>query len=139
MTTTNLSDFGYKELNELQKILKAMMENGLPEDFYDDEVVPMMNKNSGCVFLTNSNYEVAMLRSDGSLESWYTLPYTGNEGFLDELTIDLLNGNIEEDDDVEYIVKLLDNNNDENLKKVLDYIKEDYTEIYENYEYLIDE
>ena len=38
MTTTNLSDFGYRELAMLEELLKAMREQGLPSDFYDEEV-----------------------------------------------------------------------------------------------------
>ena len=72
MTTTNLSDFGYRELAMLEELLKAMREQGLPDDFYDEEVHPMMNKYSGNVFLTNSDYQVAMMNGD-SLESFYTL------------------------------------------------------------------
>ena len=37
MTTTNLSDFGYRELAMLEELLKAMREQGLPDDFYDEE------------------------------------------------------------------------------------------------------
>ena len=97
MTTTNLSDFGYRELEMLEELLKAMREQGLPDDFYDEEVHPMMNQNSGNVFLTNSEYQVAMMNGD-KLESWYFLSYHGNEGFLDELIIDYDNGNIQEED-----------------------------------------
>lgn len=72
MTTTNLSDFGYRELEMLEELLRAMREHGLPEDFYNNEVHPMMNQISGNVFLTNSEYQVAMMNGD-KLESFYTL------------------------------------------------------------------
>lgn len=97
MTTTNLSDFGYRELMILEKLLKAMREQGLPEDFYDDQVHPMMNQSSGNVFLTNSDYQVAMLNGD-TLESFYFLSYHGNEGFLDGLIYEYENGYIEIED-----------------------------------------
>lgn len=97
MTTTNLSDFGYRELTMLEELLKAMREQGLPEDFYNDEVHPMMNQSSGNVFLTNSDYQVAMLNGD-KLESFYFLSYHGNEGFLDELIEEYNNGNIKIED-----------------------------------------
>ena len=96
-TTTNLSDFGARELSMLAELITAMSEQGLPNDFYNDEVVPMMNTSSGAVFLTNSDYQVAMMNGD-KLESWYYLSYYGNEGFLDELIIDYDNGNIQEED-----------------------------------------
>ncbi len=97
MTTTNLSNFGYRELIMLEELLKAMREQGLPKDFYDDEVHPMMNQSSGNVFLTNSDYQVAMLNGD-KLESFYFLSYHGNEGFLDELIEEYDNGNIKVED-----------------------------------------
>ena len=97
MTTTNLSDFGYRELVMLEELLKAMREQGLPEDFYDDEVHPMMNQNSGNVFLTNSEYQVAMMNGD-KLESFYFLSYHGDEGFIGDLMCDYYHGNIGEED-----------------------------------------
>ena len=39
VTTTNLSEFGARELYMLEELLKAMREQGLPDDFYDDEKV----------------------------------------------------------------------------------------------------
>ena len=83
-TTTNLADFGNRELVMVRDLLSAMLEQGLPEDFYNNEVVPMFNQNSGYVFLTNSDYQVAMLNGD-KLESFYTSPHEGLEGFYDDL------------------------------------------------------
>ena len=122
MTTTNLSDFGYRELAILEELLKAMREQGLPQDFYNDEVHPMMNQNSGNVFLTNSDYQVAMLNG-GKLESFYFLSYHGNEGFLDELLIDYENGNILEED-FEQLAEICEANGEtekaEEIRKVLE-------------------
>ena len=115
MTTTNLSDFGYRELAMLEELLKAMREQGLPDDFYDEEVHPMMNQNSGNVFLTNSEYQVAMMNGD-KLESWYFLSYHGNEGFLDELLIDYENGNILEED-WEQLADICEENGEEEKAK----------------------
>lgn len=83
-TTTNLADFGTRERHELIEILQAWESSGLPDDFYDDEVVPMFNRDSGYVFLTHFEYQVCMV-ADGKLESWYTTPYAGYERFLDDL------------------------------------------------------
>ena len=82
ITTTNLAEFGSRERVMLEELLKAWREQGLPRDFDTDEVVAMMNKNSGNVFLTNSNYEVAMMNGD-KLESFYSCPVCGHEGFLE--------------------------------------------------------
>ena len=66
-----------------EELLRAWRTQGLPEDFYDDKVEIMMNKYSGNVFLTNSDYQVAMMNGD-YLESFYTLHYNGDEGFLED-------------------------------------------------------
>ena len=123
ITTTNLSDFGYRELALLEELLKAMREQGLPDDFYNDEVHPMMNRNSGNVFLTNSEYQVAMMNGD-KLEAFYCLSYHGNEGFADELYIDFQNGNIGKED-FEQLANILEENNmDEEAEKVRKAIEE---------------
>lgn len=96
-TTTNLADFGIGELRMLEKLIGAMEAQGLPDDFDNDGVHPMMNRASGNVFLTNSNYEVAMMNGN-DLESFYFLSYHGNEGFLCDLLDEYENGNIEPED-----------------------------------------
>lgn len=83
-TTTDLSEFGFRELNELSILIKAMVTQGLPRDFNSDGVVPMFNKNSGNVFLTNSEYQVAMMNGN-NLESFYSCPECGHEGFLEDM------------------------------------------------------
>ena len=89
--TENLSDFGYRELKEAGKLLTAIS-NGLPEDFYDDGIKVAFNMNSGYVFLTNSDYQVAMYDEESdSLYSFYTTPYEGLEGSYEELLLDLDN------------------------------------------------
>lgn len=96
-TTTNLSDFGYRELGILKDLISAMLEQGLPDNFSDSDVVPMMNTYSGNVFLTNSEYEVAMLNGE-DLEVFYTLSYYGTEGFASDLYDEFKDGNIEQED-----------------------------------------
>jgi hypothetical protein len=83
-TTTNLADFGYREIKMARDLLDALVNNGLPDDFSNDGVVLMMNQNSGNVFLTNEEFEVAM-ESDGKLYSFYTSPYEGREGSFEDL------------------------------------------------------
>ena len=87
MNTTDLADFGYIEIRETINLLNAWMKHGLPEDFEEDEVQVMFNPDSGMVFLTNSNYQVAMLYYD-ELESFYTCVECGREGFQDEFEKD---------------------------------------------------
>lgn len=83
VTTTDLSEFGYREREEAELLLKAWREQGLPDDFNNDKVIIMMNRSSGNVFLTNDDYQVAMLNGN-KLESFYSCPNCGNEGFNNE-------------------------------------------------------
>ena len=73
-----------RERNMLIDIMRAWGDHGLPDDFSDERVRPAFNRNSGHVFLVNCEYQVAMLR-DGRLQSWYSCPYRGEEGFFDDL------------------------------------------------------
>ena len=82
--TENLADFGMREIRLLRDILDAWLNNGLPDDFYDEGVKPALNRNSGYVFLTNEDYQVCM-EVDGKLESFYFTPYEGYEGFYEDL------------------------------------------------------
>ena len=90
----------------------------MPRDFENNEVTPMMNTYSGNVFLTNSEYQVAMLNGD-KLESFYFLSYHGNEGFLDELLIDFKNGNIGEEDYEQLAYICEDNGLYEEARKIM--------------------
>lgn len=101
--TYNLADFGARERHELIELLTAWENSGLPDDFYGDGVVPAFNRNSESVFLTNSDYQVAMV-ADGKLESWYFTPYAGHEGFLDDLVQEYLDDpDSWDEEDVEYL------------------------------------
>lgn len=82
--TSNLAHFGARERAILVELLQAWERGGLPLDFDSDEVVPMFNRSSGYVFLTNASYEVALVQG-GELVSHYWLSYEGHEGTLEEL------------------------------------------------------
>lgn len=82
--TESFSDFGARERHMLTEIMTAWDKHGLPEDFSDDNVRPAMNMNSGFVFLVNDDCQVAMMNGS-KLESFYSTPYEGREGFFDEL------------------------------------------------------
>lgn len=84
IVTSDLSKYGFRELKMLELTLKAMREQGLPEDFDNNGLVPMLNTDSGNVFLTNSDYQVAMLNGD-KLESFYSCPQCGHEGFKEDM------------------------------------------------------
>ena len=83
-TTTDLSKFGYREREMAEELLKASRTQGFPEDFDDDETTIMMSMNSGNVFFTNAEFQVAMMNDD-NLESFYSCPICGHEGFAEEM------------------------------------------------------
>lgn len=112
-TTTNLSEFGYRELETLKDLLTAMIEQGLPRDFEDRDVTPMFNTYSGNVFLTNSEYQTAMLNGK-RLESWYCLNYSGKEGFLQDL-IEMYHNDELCSEDLEQLMYILEDNKEYEL------------------------
>lgn len=83
ITTTDLSDFGYIERVALLRLINAWHNQGLPDDFCNDEVVPMFDKNNGWVFLTNSEYQICILNGD-KLKTWYNCPNCCHEGFAED-------------------------------------------------------
>lgn len=79
IVTSDLSQFGARERKMAEDLLRAWREHGLPSDFADEDVTVAMNRNSGYVFLTNSEYQTA-IETDGRLESFYSCPECGEEG-----------------------------------------------------------
>ena len=84
IVTTDLGMFGYREQEIAQDIFIAWRNHGLPEDFENEGVEIAFNTHSGYVFLTNSDYQVA-IEEDGKLVSFYTTPHEGREGTLEDL------------------------------------------------------
>ncbi len=83
--TEDLGQFGSRELKEASKLILAI-DNGLPDDFYNDDIKIGFNKVSGYVFLTNADLQVAMYDSESDeLYSHYSTPYEGKEGSYEEL------------------------------------------------------
>lgn len=89
ITINDFSKFGHRERKMAEQLLHAWNEQELPEDFHEDEVSIIMNTHSGNVFLTNSDFQVAMMNGD-KLESFYTDFETGEEGFKNELSEEAL-------------------------------------------------
>lgn len=87
--TTHFSKFGRDERQIAIAILTAWNEQGLPVDFYNDEVIMLFNNYSGAVFLTNSDLQVVMMNGD-NLEIFYTDFETGEEGFKEDLSEEAL-------------------------------------------------
>ena len=83
IVTSNLSDFGSQERWKLVELLTAWDKEGLPDDFEENEVIPLMNRNSGSVFLTNKEFQVCMMNGD-KLEMWHYCFNCGHEGFAED-------------------------------------------------------
>ena len=72
------------ERKEVLAITRAWDKNGLPNNFYLENVRFAYNRNSGCVFLVNDDCQVLMMNGN-VLEEFYTSPYDGHEGFINDL------------------------------------------------------
>lgn len=96
----DLSDMGYYEMAMAWKLLKAYTESRperRPSTWHDSGVKLAFNPHSGCVFLVNDVDQVLMLDGD-KLALYYTLPYAGSEGFIDELYDEFKAGGIDKQD-----------------------------------------
>lgn len=72
------------ERKEVLAIMQAWDKNGLPDNFYLENVRFAYNRSSGYVFLVNDDYQCVMMNGD-VLEMFYTSPYEGREGFIEDL------------------------------------------------------
>jgi hypothetical protein len=101
--TENIGEFGSRE----RRMAAEILAQPLPDGFADSGVKLAMNKNSGCVFLVNDDYQVAMMNGK-ELAIFHTTPYEGHEGFLcdllDEYSPDDLNG-----EDIRYLREAAEN------------------------------
>ena len=81
-TITDLAGFGCRELRMAAELLTACCED--PPGFLGDGIQLMMNTYSGCVFLTDEDYAVAMMNGD-RLEQFHSCPECGAEGFAEDM------------------------------------------------------
>jgi len=80
--TTDFSRFGYVELDQAGTLLKEYSNN--PHILDGDNIQIFFNLNSGCVFISDEDFNVAMMNGD-KLELFYFCPYCGHEGFLEDM------------------------------------------------------
>ena len=85
IVTSDLAEFGFRELEMVEELLKAYRIQGA--DFLGDKVKPFMNRHSGYVFLCDEDYNTAMMNGD-KLEQWLNCGQCGNEGFPEDVKID---------------------------------------------------
>jgi hypothetical protein len=82
--TTDLSKFGFRELKMAAELLTAYTRGGGKPDNLGDGVTVAMNTSSGYVFLTDEDYNVAMMNGD-KLEPWLNCSNCGEEGFAEDV------------------------------------------------------
>jgi len=110
--TENMADIMscYRERIQVLQLLQAWDKDGLPDTFYDEGVKFAFNKNSGYVFLVNDDYQVLMLDDDDNLQEFYTSPYDGHEGFINDLFDNYMsNSDGWHIDDVEWLLDIKSN------------------------------
>ena len=91
----NFADFGYRELAEAGTLLTMYAEGNLSrmaKDYFSGPygIQVGFNKNSGNVFLVDEDFNVLMNAFDyktnsNELDLFITTPYSGEEGFYDDL------------------------------------------------------
>lgn len=81
-TTTDLAEFGFRELKMAAELLAAYCDS--PPSFLTGGVQVIMNTYSGYVFLTDEDFNVAMMNG-GKLEQFHSCPECGAEGFGEDL------------------------------------------------------
>ena len=81
--TSDLSRFGYRELQMASELLAAYCKEGKP-DFLTDRIKIYMNTESGDVFLSDEDFNVGEMNGD-KLEQWFYCPECGHEGFKEDM------------------------------------------------------
>jgi len=77
--TKDWSKFGNIEIEEAKKLLSHIKEI----DSYG-KIEVCFNTQSGHVFLCDEEYRVWMM-NDGKIKEWFSCPYCGHEGFLENM------------------------------------------------------
>jgi len=83
--TEDLSKFGAREFDILIDLIKAFRNGDWEgENIFGSGVTYQFNPNSGNVFLTDDDYNVAMFNGDDKLEVYLYCGDCGKEGFPSE-------------------------------------------------------
>lgn len=110
MRITNTENLGYRELDMVREVLNAWLDDGLPDDFYDDfeDLILDFDYYRNGAYITNTVGQIAMLNGD-KLESYYTTPNQGVKGFLEDLIKSVESGEIDDYEDIKYVLEICDN------------------------------
>lgn len=88
IVTTDLAKFGFRELRMAADLLDAYCKGNWHHDNELTDCVRVhMNSHSGNVFLSDEDYNVAMMNGD-KIEMFYSCPECGNEGFAEDINWD---------------------------------------------------
>ena len=82
MVTTDISKFGLLERKEARELLAVYGTDKDITKFLGDDIHIYFNTDSGYVFLTDEDYNTAMINLNGELEDFIVCPACGNEGLL---------------------------------------------------------
>lgn len=93
MNTNKLEEFGFKQLKEAAELLTAYVE--VDKNILSEGIKLEFNPDSGIVFLTDDDYNVAILE-DGDLVNFYWCSECGYEGTQSTYEFDKENGNTQE-------------------------------------------
>jgi hypothetical protein len=102
--TYDMAEFGSREMSMATDLLVAY--RAQRPNWLGDGVKVAMNKNSGCVFLTDEDYNSAMMNGD-KLDMWIFTPYHGHEGFLEDLLDEYKPDDLNADD-TEYLHSMIE-------------------------------
>jgi hypothetical protein len=83
IVTSDLSEFGYRELKIAGQLLSTLKTDKDKTRFIDEGLTVFFNKKSGYVFLSDENFNVAMMNGD-ILEDFINCPDCGNEALVSE-------------------------------------------------------
>ncbi len=86
ISATNLEEFNQYELLNCIRLMLTYQEQGFPKGFLAKNVSILLDRNTDTVFYTNAVLQRAAVNARlGTLEHWYTLPYSRIEGFKEQL------------------------------------------------------
>lgn len=121
---SGIDTLGYREFEQVIELLNAYREGGVPDTFYDNGVSIQHNVYSDCVYIINSDYQILAMNG-GDLEMFFYTPYSGHEGFADDL-LDEFEADYDDwhADDIEYMI---DNGawTEDDVRKALGYDEDD--------------
>lgn len=121
----DLSNFGYRELLQLNELIQCYANDELPTGWEDNEVKAGYDPYNDVVFLMNGNYDRLIVAENPQGEKqaalWLFTPYYGNEGTIWELVEKIVNDEISwNEEDLEYLMNFTDEEQTAQLQQVLD-------------------